>query len=81
MAFLENAANKRRNNLVLEVLNGEKEKDVLPNSAYSFEEERQAQYFSHARNNMKSDMAYATMNHMQQLDDIRVLKELDNERL
>lgn len=67
---------RRASILVGEVMRGEHSVDILPNSAYDFAEERQAVYFSNMRKNMKSDMAYATMNQASQLDDIRLLKRL-----
>lgn len=66
----------RVHNLIKEVVNGETKMDQLPNSSYELSEERQAEYFSHVRANMVSDMAYAVMNHGQQLDDLEVLARL-----
>ena len=51
---------ERRNRLIDEILRGEKKKDTLPNSSFSFDKETQAAYFAQTRRNMKSDMAYAT---------------------
>lgn len=67
---------QRRRELVEEVKRGEVKKDTLPNAAYAFTEERQAVYFSHMRDNMGSDMAYATMFSGSQLDDLKVLRAM-----
>lgn len=69
---------RRVKELVDEVIRGEHKVDILPNSSYDFSEERQAIYFSNARKNMKSDMAHATMECGQQLDDIKILERLRN---
>ena len=50
------------------------------NVSFPFKGERQAQYFSHARNNMRSDMAHATMSHSNQSDDIKILAAIKNSR-
>lgn len=62
--------------LVEEVRRGEHEMDILPNSSFDFSEERQSMYFSNARKNMKSDMAYATMSRAQRVDDMKVFEVL-----
>lgn len=67
---------RRVKSLVGEVMRGEHSIDFLPNSSYDFSEERQAMYFSNARKNMKSDMAHATIECGQQLEDIKILKRL-----
>ena len=80
-ALLNETTNVRRNRLIEEILSGETVKDVLLNSAFPFENERQASYFSRARNNMKSDMARATMDQSTQLDDLKILEVIRNGKL
>lgn len=43
--------------------------DKLPNAAYDLRDERQAAYFSHARENMKTDIAHIIMYANQQIYD------------
>lgn len=82
MATLINeTTDARRNRLIEEIRNGETVKDVLLNSSFPFENERQASYFSRTRNNMKSDMAHATMKQSNQLDDLKILEVLKNGKL
>lgn len=64
--------------LVEEVQRGEHKKDILINSAYGFEFDVQADYFSNARRNMTSDTAMIIMHTNQQLVDLKVLKGLKN---
>lgn len=71
-----NMTNKRIVVLMAEVLRGEHIIDTLPNSSFDFAEEQQAIYFSNARKNMKSEMAYATMHSGQQLNDLKILEVL-----
>ena len=70
--------NIRRNRLIEEIKSGQITKAVLPDADFPFEEERQALYFSKARNNMGSDMAHATMKHSIQTDDMKILEVLRN---
>lgn len=80
-AVLNETRNARRNRLIEEIQSGETVKDVLLNAAFPFEAERQASYFSRARNNMKSDMAHSTMGQSNQADDFKILKEIRNGKL
>ena len=75
---LNEQTNIRRNRLIEEIQTEQMTKVVLPDIAFSFEEERQALYFSKARNNMGSDMAHATMKHSIQTDDMKILEILRN---
>lgn len=68
-----NSQNDRIRDLVQEAVNGEHNKEILPNSSYSFDPEAQAEYFSHARNNMQMDIAHQIMEEQQQLDECVVL--------
>lgn len=79
--LLNEAVDARRTRLIEEIRNGTTVKDVLLNSAFPFEKERQASYFSLTRNNMKSDMAHATMNQSNQADDLKILEVIKNGRL
>lgn len=79
--LLNETTDARRNRLIAEIRNGETIKAVLPNSSFPFENERQATYFSRTRNNMKSDMAHATMDQSNQLDDLKILEVLRNGKL
>ncbi len=72
---------ERRNRLIDEILRGEKKKDTLPNSSFSFDKETQAAYFAQTRRNMKSDMAYATMHHGSQTDDLKVSEVMNSGKL
>lgn len=74
--MMNEAVNVRRNRLIEEIRSGERTKDVLPNSAFPFETERQAVYFSRARKNMKSDMAHATMDCANHTDDLEILHRI-----
>lgn len=71
----------RRAKLIQEILSGELQKDVLLNASFAFDKERQAAYFSRTRENMRSEMAYATMHHADQIDDLAVLEVLKNDSL
>lgn len=75
---LNEKTNIRRNRLIEEIQSGQMTKEVLLNASFPFEEERQALYFSKARNNMGSDMAHATMKHSVQTDDMKILEVLRN---
>lgn len=75
---LNEQTNTRRNRLIEEIQTGQVAKEVLLNASFPFEEERQALYFSKARNNMGSDMAHATMKHAVQTDDMKILEVLRN---
>lgn len=75
---LDEKTNIRRNRLIEEIQTGQMAKEVLLNASFPFEEERQALYFSKARNNMESDMAHATMKHSIQTDDVKILEVLRN---
>jgi len=59
----------RARELVQEVCNGDYKIDKLPNAAYDLRYERQAAYFSHARKNMKTDIAHIIMYANQQIYD------------
>lgn len=61
--------------LLGEVMNGEHERDVLPNPSYDFAEERQAIYYTNLRWNMESDMGVMVMNHHQQSGELGLIKE------
>ena len=53
--------------------------EKLPSPAYDFAEERQAVYYSNMRYNMESDMSVMVMNHHEQLDELKLLKEWKRE--
>ena len=53
--------------------------EKLPSPAYDFAEERQAVYYSNMRYNMESDMSVMVMNHYEQLDELKLLKEWKRE--
>ena len=80
-AVLSKQADERRSNFIAEIRCGEKEKDVLLNSSFPFEAERQALYFSFTRRNIKSDMAYATMHHSNNTDDMAIMEMVKNGKL
>lgn len=63
------AVRDRVSELVQEVCNGDYKIDKLPNAAYDLRDERQAAYFSHARENMKTDIAHIIMYANQQIYD------------
>ena len=63
---------KRVAQLINEVAVGEHTIDVL----LALSDERQVEYFSHARENMKKDVAYIIMTNNQNTDDLRLLGEL-----
>ncbi len=65
--------------LLNEALNGEYQMEKLPSPAYDFAEERQAVYYSNLRYNMESDMSVMVMNHHEQLDELKLLKEWKRE--
>ena len=67
---------KRVAQLINEVAVGEHTIDVLSNTSLSLSDERQVEYFSHARENMKKDVAYIIMTNNQNTDDLRLLGEL-----
>lgn len=79
-AVLSEKTNARRNRLIAEIQSGETEKEVLLNASFPFEKERQASYFSRARNNMRSDMAHATMAHANQAEDMKILEVIRSGR-
>ncbi len=62
--------------IIQEILSGEYPKDILPNSALSFTNEQQAQYFSNLRRNIQSDMAHAVITNSQSIQDLKLLKEI-----
>lgn len=62
--------------LIAEILSGEYTKDILPNSAFGFSDEQQAQYFSNLRRNLKSDMASAVISNSQSAYDLELLKKI-----
>ena len=66
---------KRVAQLINEVAVGEHTIDVLSNTSLALSDERQVEYFSHARENMKKD-AYIIMTNNQNTDDLRLLGEL-----
>ena len=65
--------------LLTEALSGEYQMEKLPSPAYDFAEERQAVYYSNMRYNMESDMSVMVMNHHEQLDELKLLKEWKRE--
>lgn len=65
--------------LLFEAKSGEYEMEKLPSPAYDFAEERQAVYYSNMRCNMESDMSVMVMNHHEQLDELKWLKEWKKE--
>lgn len=67
---------KRVNQLINEVAVGEHTIDVLSNTSLALSDERQVEYFSHARENIKKDVAYIIMTNNQNFDDLSLLKEL-----
>lgn len=77
-AILSEKTNARRNRLIAEIQSGETE--VMLDASFPFEKERQASYFSRARNNMRSDMAHATMAHANQAEDMKILEVIRNGR-
>ena len=79
-AVLSEKTNARRNRLIAESQSGETEKEVLLNASFPFEKERQASYFSQARNNMRSDMAHATMAHANLAEDKKILEVIRSGR-
>lgn len=68
--------NKRVAQLVNEVAVGEHTIDVLYNTALALNDERQVEYFSHTRENMKKDVAYIIMTNNQGNKDLNLLEEL-----
>lgn len=79
-AVLSEKTNARRNRLIAEIQSGETKKEVLLNASFPFEKERQASYFSQTRNNMRSDMAHATMDYANQAEDMKILEVLRSDR-
>lgn len=79
-SVLSEETNARRNRLIAEIQSGETKKEVLLNASFPFEKERQASYFSQARNNMRSDMAHATMAHGNQAEDMKILEVIRSGR-
>ncbi len=67
---------RRISTLVNEVLRGEHVKDTLINSSYEFSGETAANYFSNARKNLHSDMAYHVFMADSDLTDLKILKLL-----
>lgn len=67
---------KRVAQLINEVAVGEHTIDVLSNTSLALSDKRQVEYFSHARENMKKDVAYIIMTNNQNTDDLRLLGEL-----
>ncbi|MBC8574018.1 transcriptional regulator [Jingyaoa shaoxingensis] len=65
--------------LLTEAMSGEYHMEKLPSPAYDFAEERQAVYYSNMRYNMESDMSVMVMNHHEQLDELKLLKEWKRE--
>ena len=65
--------------LMDEAMSGEYVMEKLPSPAYDFAEERQAVYYSNMRYNMESDMSVMVMNHHEQLDELKLLKEWKKE--
>ena len=63
------AVRSRTRRLVQEVNDGEYKIEKLPNAAYNFTGERQAAYYSHVRENMKTDIAHIIMYENQQVYD------------
>lgn len=47
--------------LIDEIERGLIKKDILPNSSYEMSGEREAMYFSHVRDNMKTSFAHLLM--------------------
>ena len=64
---------KSISDLMQELESGQYKKEILPNSSYEMSGERQAMYFSHARENLKTDIAHAVMYSNQQLEDYQLL--------
>ena len=65
--------------LLTEAMSGEYLMEKLPSPAYDFAVERQAVYYSNMRYNMESDMSVMVMNHHEQLDELKLLKEWKRE--
>ena len=65
--------------LLTEAMSGEYQMEKLPSPAYDFAEERQAVYYSNMSYNMESDMSVMVMNHHEQLDELKLLKEWKRE--
>ena len=63
------AVRDRASELVQEICNGNFKIDEFPNATYDLRDERQAAYFSHARENMKTDIAHIIMYANQQIYD------------
>ena len=57
---------ERTRQLVQEICDGEYKVDKLPNAAYDLRGERQTAYFSHARENLNTDIAHGIMYDNQQ---------------
>lgn len=72
---VDSNVSNRIHGLVAEVLKGEHEVARLLNSSYDFSNEMQAMYFANTRKNLQSDMGHVIMEHHQQLDDIKWIKE------
>ena len=62
--------------MVNEVADGEHTIDVLYNASLALDGERQVEYFSHIRENMKKDVAYIIMNDNEDTRDSGLLEEL-----
>ncbi len=62
--------------MINEVAVGEHTIAVLSNTFLVLSDEGQIEYFSHARENMKKDIAYIIMTNNQNTDDMKLLGEL-----
>lgn len=74
----KNKAPLELDDLVQEIFNGEHEKDILPNSAFGFTKEQQANYFSNMRRYLVSDTAYSVINNSQSTYELAFLKEVED---
>lgn len=73
MEKIQNNSYSGLDGLIQELLSGEYQRDVLPNSAFAFKDERQALYFSNLRKNLQSDMAQAVITSSQHLEELELL--------
>lgn len=62
--------------LIQEIKDGKFIKDKMPNSSYELSEERQAMYFLHVRENMKTDLAHTIMYNDRMTEDYYLLEGL-----
>lgn len=67
---------KTTEKLIREIISGEIKRDILPDNAMSFTGEYQALYFSNLRKNFSSDMEKCVITYSQNLDDLKILKEM-----